>query len=78
MLTACKPELSLKGCVALQGRAAWTWCDMCMQAMPAAIQNSTFISFLKQYGLDLRSVEYISAEYRPGARLSPIFQIQDL
>ena len=38
----------------------------CMQAMPKAVQNHTFTSFLKQYGLDLQSAEYVSAEYRPG------------
>ena len=47
-----------------------------MQVIPKAIQNSTFISFLKQYGLDLRSVEYISAEYRPGACVPPTSHIQ--
>lgn len=47
-----------------------------MQAMPKAIQNSTFISFLKQYGLDLRSVEYVSAEYRPGACLPQILRFK--
>ena len=47
-----------------------------MQAMPKAIQNATFISFLKQYGLDLRSVEYVSAEYWPGACLPQTPQFQ--
>ena len=51
-------------------------CDISMQAMPKALRNNTFTSFLKQYGLDLRSVEYISAEYRPGACPPPIFQFQ--
>ena len=38
-----------------------------MQEMPKALRNNTFLSFLKQYGLDLYSVEYVSAEYCPGA-----------
>ena len=37
-----------------------------LQEMPKALRNSTFLSFLKQYGLDLYSVEYVSAEYCPG------------
>ena len=36
------------------------------QVMPKALRNSTFTDFLRQYGLDLHSVEYVSAEYRPG------------
>ena len=56
---------------------AWKTCHVHMQALPKAIQNGTFISFLTQYGLDLRSVEYVSAEYRPGACLpqTHLFQI---
>ena len=38
-----------------------------LQEMPKALRNSTFLSFLKQYGLDLYTVEYVSAEYCPGA-----------
>ena len=38
-----------------------------LQELPKALCNSTFLSFLKQYGLDLYSVEYVSAEYCPGA-----------
>ena len=38
-----------------------------LQEMPKALRNSTFLSFLEQYGLDLHSVEYVSAEYLPGA-----------
>lgn len=34
--------------------------------MPKALRNSTFTDFLRQYGLDLHSVDYVSAEYRPG------------
>jgi hypothetical protein len=37
-----------------------------LQVMPKALRNSTFTDFLRQYGLDLHSVEYVSAEYRPG------------
>ena len=35
--------------------------------MPKALRNSTFTSFLRKHGLELGSVEYLSAEYRPGA-----------
>ncbi len=34
--------------------------------MPKALRNSTFLSFLEHYGLDLYSVEYVSADYCPG------------
>lgn len=34
--------------------------------MPKALRNSTFLSFLEQYGLDLYSAEYVSAGYCPG------------
>ncbi|CAL5224945.1 g7714 [Coccomyxa viridis] len=42
--------------------------DECVisEAMPKALQNHTFTSFLQQYGLDFQSAEYVSAEYRPG------------
>ena len=40
--------------------------DLDLQAMPKALRNSTFTDFLRQYGLELDSVEYVSAEYRPG------------
>ena len=36
------------------------------QEMPKALRNSTFTSFLSKHGLELWSVEYLSAEYRPG------------
>ena len=37
-----------------------------MQEMPKALRNSTVTSFLREHGLELWSVEYLSAEYRPG------------
>ena len=34
--------------------------------MPKALRNSSFTSFLRKHGLELWSVGYLSAEYRPG------------
>ena len=37
-----------------------------MQAVPEALRNKTFTSFLMRYNLTLQSAEYVSVEYRPG------------